>query len=257
MRSVTKAAILDVCDSPVVLVYSEPYAFRAAKVPASNRGREIMRKWSIIATIASFALVVAPITATVLPASASVPECAPGLSPFCIAITSDLFSRDYVLESYQGNQTAGSKIILRRLSGSDPSEAFWAHYDGTVGALGLELGLFRGSPLLAKYSTDRVYEFVYYPAPDSGLCLGATSASAVNGTTVALEPCGVGLATLWVADGPLGRGFVPLISGASRGRTAYALSMPVRVKPGSGQQLVTSTLTPSADYQLWGTSPLS
>jgi hypothetical protein len=134
------------------------------------------------------------------------------------------------------------------------------HYNGTVGALGLELGLFRGSPLQVKYAKDQVYEFVYYPDPGSELCLGTTSASAVNGITVALEPCGVDFATLWVADGHLSHGYVRLISGASQGRTAYALSVPNRVKPASGPQLVTSTLTPSGpptDYQLWGTNPLS
>jgi hypothetical protein len=114
--------------------------------------------------------------------------------------------------------------------------------------------------LQVKYAKDQVYEFVYYPDPGSELCLGTTSASAFNGTTVALEPCGVDFATLWVADGHLSHGYVRLISGASQGRTAYALSVPNRVKPASGPQLVTSTLTPSGpptDYQLWGTNPLS
>jgi hypothetical protein len=220
-----------------------------------------MRKWSMMAAIVSFTLVVGALAATSLPVSASVPECAPGLSPSCITITSSLFGRNYAVESYQGQQTAGSKIILRQRSDTDPSEAYWVHYDGTVGALGLELGLFRGSPLLAKYLKDQVYEFVYDPDPGSELCLGTTSTSTVNGTTVALEPCGVDFATLWVADGHLGHGYVRLISGASQGRTAYALSVPSGVKPASGKQLVTSTLTPSgpptADYQLWGTNPLS
>ena len=66
------------------------------------------------------------------------------------------------------------------------------------------------------FPDDFAYEIQYSPyGVDSGLCAGVGT-TAVAGTKVALEPCGVSSKTVWIVDSADSTfsGYVPLINGS-------------------------------------------
>jgi hypothetical protein len=67
----------------------------------------------------------------------------------------------------------------------------------------------------ANWGNDPAYEYIYAPGGKaSSLCLGIGS-TAVQGTPVTLQPCGVTGRTVWVAmENSWSRVFTPLINGS-------------------------------------------
>ena len=149
-------------------------------------------------------------------------------TPSCGDTCIDIFSHDFgtfhqpnfVLDVYKQGQNVGQPIILFRTSNSDAAEDFTISEQGLVsdffaaglvsaavdlhyggGALtGLTYtsGPNKGKPI--PFPDFKAYEIEYAPfGADTGLCVGV-GATAVAGTKIALEPCGVSSKTVWVED---------------------------------------------------------
>jgi len=161
-------------------------------------------------------------------ASAATPSCGPN----CV----NFFSRDFgthhqpgfVLDVLRQGSKVGQPIILFRESNSDPAEDFTITQQGLVsdffaaGLVSAAVDLHYGSNLGGTGTNDgypdfEAYEIQYSPfGVDSGLCVGV-GATAVAGTKVALEPCGVSSKTVWIKDwtnATIFGGYVPLINGS-------------------------------------------
>ncbi len=150
------------------------------------------------------------------------PLAANGATPSCRTSCSDIFSYefsthsnpDYVLDVLGQEAKAGQPIILLAASKYDKGEDFTASNQGTVADI-YKAGLV--TPVLDQhYPALSVLEIKYSPdGSGSGLCVGVGS-TAVDGTPVALEPCGVSARTLWVVDShdSISGGYVPLINGS-------------------------------------------
>lgn len=160
-------------------------------------------------------------------ASAATPSCGKN----CIDIFGQKFGTHkhphFVLDVYQAKAQAGQPVILYQTSNYDPAEDFTVSVQGTVADF-YKLGLV--SPQLnLHYSKLWAYEIEYSPyGRDSGYCVGVGS-TAVNGTGVALEPCGVSSKTVWVVDSyQTIKGFyVPLINGSDTNFShPYVLNYP-------------------------------
>jgi len=234
-------------------------------------------------------------------ASAATPSC----GQTCI----NFFNRDFgthhqpgfVLDVLRQGEKVGQPIILFRESNSDPAQDFTITQQGyvsdfyTAGLVSAAVALHygglgcmaigtppAGSTCQFPYPDYYAYEIQYAPfGVDSGLCVGVGS-TAVAGTKVALEPCGVSSKTVWIADwsnaaGHIRRGnstvistaYVPLINGSDTN-----FSQPfVMTYPSSGYptdkprpQLYTANLTGFSQgsgfnptgvnsNQLWGADP--
>ena len=152
--------------------------------------------------------------ATAGAANAATPSCGGN----CINIFSHQFGTfanpHFVLDVYKKAQNVGQPIILFRTSNNDAAEDFTISDQGTVAdfhAAGLV-----SSALNLHYSTNEAFEFEYAPfGANTGLCVG-TASTAVSGTKVSLQPCGVSSKTVWIVD-TLDSPFtisVPLINGS-------------------------------------------
>jgi hypothetical protein len=216
-------------------------------------------KSKALATAATLTLVGGIGAAGTLAANAATPPC----GHHCI----DLFSREFgthkhpafVLDVYQQKAQAGQPVILWATSNTDPGEDFTVSAQGTVGDF-YKAGLVSAA-LDLHYSKFWAYEFEY--APDgvgSGLCVGVGS-TAVDGTKVALEPCGQSSKTLWVVDSydTIKGHFVPLINGSDTNfSNPYVLNYPGGAYPTDSPrpQLTTWTLSKYSngtvfDNQMW------
>jgi len=213
-------------------------------------------------------------------ASAATPSCGPS----CV----NFFSRDFgthqqpgfVLDVLRQGEKVGQPIILFRESNSDPAEDFTISQQGLVSdfatallvspAVALHYGgaghyiasaaeiahnLCYGyltGPVggLCAYPDFEAYEIQYAPfGVDSGLCVGV-GATAVAGTKVALEPCGVSSKTVWIKDYSNAAGifgsYVPLINGSDTNFSQpYVLTYPSAGYPTDKPrpQLYTANLT--------------
>jgi hypothetical protein len=217
-------------------------------------------KSKIFAAAATLTLVGGIGAAGTLTANAATPPC----GHHCI----DIFSREFgthkhpafVLDVYQQKAKAGQPIILWATSNADPGEDFTLAFQGTVGDL-FQAGLVSAA-LNLHYSKSTAYEFEYSPyGVGSGYCVGVGS-TAVDGTPVALEPCGQSSKTIWVVDSSdtIKGFFVPLINGSDTNFShPYVLNYPGGAYPTDNPrpQLTTWTLSKYSngtvfDNQMWG-----
>jgi hypothetical protein len=230
-------------------------------------------KSKAFAATAALALVGGVGAAGAVSASAATPSC--GYS--CIEVFSHNFGThhqpNFVLDTLRQGEKVGQPQILFRVSNSDPAEDYTVSYQGLVsdffaaGLVSAAVNLHYGGGAVG-FPDDFAYEVQYSPyGVDSGLCAGVGT-TAVAGTKVALEPCGVSSKTVWIVDSADSTfsGYVPLINGSDTnfshpfvltyGATAYPTDMP---RP----QLYVTNLTgfsngtlnnPSGvdDNQLWG-----
>ena len=234
-------------------------------------------KSKVFAAAAALALVGGVGVAGAVSASAATPSC--GFS--CIEVFSHNFGThhqpNFILDTLRQGEKVGQPQILFRVSNSDPAEDYTISYQGLVsdffaaGLVSAAVDLHYGSNLPNAndgFPDDFAYEIQYAPfGVDSGLCAGVGT-TAVAGTKVALEPCGVSSKTVWIVDSADSTfsGYVPLINGSDTnfsqpfvltyGASAYPTDMP---RP----QLYVTNLTgfsngtgnnPSGvdDNQLWG-----
>lgn len=171
---------------------------------------------------------------------AAVPLTANGATPSCRNSCSDIFSYkysthsnpSYVLDVLGQTARAGQPVILLAASKYDPAEDFTAASQGTVSDF-----YAAGYVTLAldqHYSSLSVLEIQYSPdGKASTLCVGVAS-TAVDGTPVVLEPCGVSARTLWVVDShdSITGGYVPLINGSDTSfPDPYVLHYPGSASP--------------------------
>ena len=137
-----------------------------------------------------------------------------------------------MLDVYQAKAKAGQPIILFQASNSDPGQDFTISFQGTVNDF-YKAGLVSSS-LNLHYSKLWAYEIEYSPyGADSGYCVGVGS-TAVDGTGVALEPCGQSAKTVWVVDSyaSIKGHFVPLINGSDTNFShPYVLNYPGNAYP--------------------------
>jgi hypothetical protein len=217
-------------------------------------------KSKVLAAAATLTLVGGIGAVGTLAANAATPSCGHN----CINIFSREFGTHkhpaFVLDVYQQKAQTGQPIILWQTSNHDPAEDFTVSRQGTVGdfyAAGLV-----SAALNLHYSKFEAYEFEYAPnGAESGYCVGVGS-TAVNGTKVALEPCGVSSKTIWIADSyDTIKGFyVPLINGSDTNFShPYVLNYPGGGYPTNmpRPQLTTWTLSKYSngtvfDNQMWG-----
>jgi len=197
----------------------------------------------------------------------------------------DLFSREfgthaspnYVVDVWRQAAKVGQPIILYRTSDTDPAEDFTVSFQGTTadffaaGLVSAAVDLHYGAGATG-FPNDPAFEFEYAPyGVDSGLCIGVFS-TAVQGSKVSLEPCGVTSKTVWIADSLDSRatvraGYVPLINGSDTNFShPFVLSYPSNGYPTDKPrpQLTTTNLTGFSgsflvpelgtvdDNQLWG-----
>ena len=162
-------------------------------------------------------------------------------TPSCGYTCIDIFSHNYgshhspsfVLDVLRQGDKVGQPIILFRTSNSDPAEDFTISNQGEVsdfytaglvtaslalhyGGLGCEIYHPGTSTCVRYFPDDYAYEIQYSPyGVDSGLCAGVGT-TAVAGTKVTLQPCGVSSKTVWIVDSADSTfsGYVPLINGS-------------------------------------------
>ncbi len=179
-------------------------------------------KNKVFAATATLALVGGGAAMAATSASAATPSCGGS----CV----NFFSRDFgthhqpgfVLDVLRQGEKVGQPIILFRESNSDPAEDFTISQQGLVsdffaaGLVSAAVNLHYGGGATG-FPDFEAYEIQYAPfGVDSGLCVGVGS-TAVAGTKVALEPCGVTSKTVWIKDltnETLFGGYVPLINGS-------------------------------------------
>jgi hypothetical protein len=184
-------------------------------------------KSKVLAAAATLTMVGGLGAAGTLTANAATPSC----GPHCINIFSKLYGTHhhpaFVLDVQRRSAKVGQPIILYRASKADPAEDFTISFQGTVKDL-FQVGLVSAA-LNRHYHAFRAYEIEYAPhGAESGLCVGVGS-TAVDGTKVALEPCGQSAKTIWVVDsyGTIKGFFVPLINGSDTNFShPYVLNYP-------------------------------
>jgi len=183
-------------------------------------------KSKVFAAAATLTLVGGVGAAGALSASAATPSC--GFS--CIEVFSHDFGThhqpNFVLDTLRQGEKVGQPQILFRTSNSDPAEDYTISYQGLVSdfftaglvsaAVDLHYGGLGTLPGGGSFPDDYAYEIQYSPyGVDSGLCAGV-GATAVAGTKVTLQPCGVSSKTVWIVDSADSTfsGYVPLINGS-------------------------------------------
>ena len=185
--------------------------------------------------------------ATAGTAHAATPSCGKN----CVDIFShqfgDFANPQFVMDSFKQGDVAGTPIILFRTSNADPAEDFTVDQEGLTSeflaaglvssALALHYGcttaVFGADACTGANGTgvdDYAYEFMYTPyGVQTGLCVGV-GATAVNGTKVALEPCGLSGKTIWISDNSTNKLIntkEPLINGSDTNfSTPYGLTYP-------------------------------
>ena len=204
-------------------------------------------KSKVLATAATLTLVggAGVALATAGAANAATPSCGSG----CIDVFSHQFgtfaSPNFVMDSYKQGDVAGTPVILFRQSNSDPAEDFTVDQEGltsqflAAGLVSSALALHYGCTTAVFGScsgtggvgvNDYAYEFMYTPyGVQTGLYVGV-GATAVNGTKVALEPCGLSGKTIWISDNATNKLTAfrePLINGSDTNfSTPYGLTYP-------------------------------
>lgn len=221
-----------------------------------------MRLKNIAAAIALAAVPLAGL-ATAGTASAATPSC--GSS--CIDVFSKNFGSfshpQFVMDVYKQSQAAGTPVILFRTSNADPAEDFTVASEGTVhdfflaglvsSALALHYGGGAGTAVNPLVPDLYAFEAEYAPyGAETGLCAGVAT-TAVNGTKVSLQSCGVSARTVWIVDtadscprNPLYYGEAPLVNGSDGNFShPYVLTYPGASYPTDQPrpQLYTAALT--------------
>ena len=205
-------------------------------------------------------------------------------TPSCGATCWNLFSREFgthhspnfVVDVWRQGAKLGQPIILYRTSNTDQAEDFTVAFQGTVadffaaGLVSAAVDLHYGKGAVG-FPNDPAFEIEYAPyGVDSGLCMG-TFSTAVQGSKVTLEPCGVSSKTVWIADTgdsvTVAHGYVPLINGSDTNFShPFVLTYPTNGYPTDipRPQLTTTNLTGFSgsffvpvlgtvnDNQLWG-----
>jgi hypothetical protein len=195
-------------------------------------------------------------------------------SPSCGHNCIDIFSKDFgtfqhpafVVDVYKQAQAIGQPVILFRTSNADPAEDFVASNEGTVAdffaaglvssAVALHYGCIPGVnfPVCGTLTSANLYAYEIEYAPfgaATGLCVGV-GATAVQGSKVSLQPCGVSAKTIWIVDlfDSIAQTFfdhqVPLINGSDTNFShPFVLTYPAGAFPTDKPrpQLYTSNLT--------------
>jgi hypothetical protein len=223
-------------------------------------------KSKVLATAASLTMVGGVLAvstlATATAAKAETPSCG-AFNFFCV----DLFSKQFgthhdpgfIQDVYRQGNRVGQKIILFRVSSSDPAEDFTTNdlvcgvqpsslpqpttgvnplscttfLPYTVAELQAESGNTLFAPITAnQYANSYVVENEYAPfGVNSGLCTGIV-ATPFNGEGVTLQPCGITAKTLWIinSSNPIFtyiHGYTSLINGANANFShPYVLTYP-------------------------------
>jgi hypothetical protein len=156
------------------------------------------------------------------------------VTPACGKTCTDLFTRNFgtypnpgfLLDVLRQGELIAQPLILFRPANSDAAEDFTVAFQDSVsdfnaaGLVSNALDLHYGgagcedysattSKCLTFYPNDEAVEIEYSPfGVDSGLCMG-TATTAVNGTEVSLQPCGVTAKTTWIIDAADAIGITP------------------------------------------------
>ena len=167
-------------------------------------------KSKVFAASATLTLIGGVGAAGAMSANAATPSCGDN----CINVFSPLFGTHhnpgFVLDVLRQGEKVGQPIILFRASNFDPAEDFVVSYQGLVSdffaaglvsaAVNLHYGGGSKLPDGTKTADDPAFELEYAPyGVQSGLCAGVGS-TALQGTKVSLQPCGVSSKTVWIAD---------------------------------------------------------
>lgn len=217
--------------------------------------------------------------ATAGSANAATPSCGQTCVELFVAALSTHHNPSFLLDVYKRTQTAGTPVILFRVSNADPALDWTISDEGTVEdflaaglvspSLALHYGCVPGYPATGDFPTcgpgsrnDKAFEIEYAPyGADSGLCMG-TAATAGNNTAVSLQSCGVSSKTVWVIDSQeeIDKGhYVPLINGSDTDFSdPYVLTYPAGADPTAQPrpQLITDQLQGFSngavdDNQMW------
>jgi hypothetical protein len=209
-------------------------------------------------------------------------------TPSCGGTCVDIFSYEFghhstpgfVVDTWRQSAKVGQPIILFRTSDTDPAEDFTVSFQGltsdffAAGLVSAAVDLHYGSNLPNTsdgFPDDPAFEIEYSPyGVESGLCIGV-AATAVQGSKVALEPCGVSSKTVWITDTgdstTVTSGYVPLINGSDTNFShPFVMTYPANGYPTDTPrpQLTTTNLTGFSgsflvpelgtvdDNQLWG-----
>jgi hypothetical protein len=238
-------------------------------------------KSKVLAAAATLTLVGGVSTVGMMSASAATPSCGRA----CVDIFSRVFgthrSPNFVLDVWRQGAKVGQPIILFRTSDTDPAEDINASFQGFTsdffgaGLVSAAVELHYGSGLGTAtgpnaFPNDPAFEWEYTPfGVGSGLCVGVAS-TAVQGSKVSLQPCGVSSKTVWIVDtldANIRTGYVPLINGSDTNFShPFVLTYPKNGFPTDKPrpQLITQNLTGFTgnflvpvlgtvnDNQLWG-----
>jgi len=233
-------------------------------------------KSKVFAAAATLTLVGGVTAVGAMSASAATPSA----GPTAIDIFSYEFghhsSPNFVVDVYQQGAKVGQPIILFRTSDTDPAEDFNASFQGltsdffAAGLVSAAVDLHYGAGATG-FPDDPAFEIEYTPyGVGSGLCVGV-AATAVQGSKVSLQPCGVSSKTVWITDTgdstTVANGYVPLVNGSDTNFShPFVLTYPVSGYPTDKPrpQLTTTNLTGFTgnflvpelgtinDNQLWG-----
>ena len=239
-------------------------------------------KSKVFAAAATLTLVGGVSTVGMLSAGAATPSCGNA----CVDIFSRTFGThrtpNFVLDVWRQGAKVGQPIILFRTSNTDPAEDINASFQGFTsdffgaGLVSAAVELHYGSGLGTStgpnhFPNDPAFEWEYTPfGVGSGLCVGVAS-TAVQGSKVSLQPCGVSSKTVWIVDTgdsvTIRHGYVPLINGSDTNFShPFVLTYPSNGFPTDKPrpQLITNNLTGFTgnflvpvlgsinDNQLWG-----
>jgi len=237
-------------------------------------------KSKVFAAAATLTLVGGVTAVGAMSASAATPSA----GPTAIDIFSYEFghhsSPNFVVDTWRQSAEVGQPIILFRTSDTDPAEDFTVSFQGltsdffAAGLVSAAVDLHYGSNLPNTsdgFPDDPAFEIEYSPyGVESGLCIGV-AATAVQGSKVALEPCGVSSKTVWITDTgdstTVTSGYVPLINGSDTNFShPFVMTYPANGYPTDTPrpQLTTTNLTGFSgsflvpelgtvdDNQLWG-----
>jgi hypothetical protein len=245
-------------------------------------------KSKVLAAAATLTIVGGVSTVGMLSAGAATPSC----GNFCVNIFSRQFGThhtpNFVMDVWRQGAKVGQPIILFRTSNTDPAEDINASFSGSVddffaaglvsSAVELHYGGTTAIPGItlaghgaAGFFNDPAFELEYTPfGAGSGLCVGVAS-TAVQGSKVSLQPCGVSSKTVWIVDAgdsaTIRHGYVPLINGSDTNFShPFVLTYPSNGFPTDRPrpQLTTNNLTGFTgnflvpvlgtinDNQLWG-----
>jgi hypothetical protein len=164
-------------------------------------------------TLIGLAIVMASFTAaTSISVATTAHAASPACGDSCMTLTSEAYGPGYVSSVLPARMRFTAPPVIMAPSGPYQDEDFQAMYLGPVSVLYHD-GIV-SSAVELNWSDDGAYEYVYAPGGKvSSLCLGVGS-TAVQGTPVTLEPCGVSARTVWVVmANSWSRVFTPLING--------------------------------------------